>query len=279
MTFELPSWLETGIISLVGDEEEKYSDPPDLTALPLNLEEQTIVKDLLYCLIGAEGTYIRSDSQGNYSAKCIMHDSTMSFVEQILPICDDFYIIRRFAEGHLAFEHGRVIHALCAALRTITSEYQQTIAKFENAKRLTPSLLLGNLQNPAEMLHQLANFINALEGKKGTPILTELHARLSTFRGSPNIRKLFTYLFQSASQPLLDFIQKWIYSGIVDDPFNEFFIEVDETISVEDRGAQYESLFWEHKFKLVNFRIPKFISMSAVNSILSAGKTIAVLTL
>ena len=64
MSFILPDWLEKGTISLIGDEEDNYSDPPDLTALPINLEEQTIVKDLLYCLIGAEGTYIGSNKNG-----------------------------------------------------------------------------------------------------------------------------------------------------------------------------------------------------------------------
>lgn len=277
-TLVLPAWLESGEAVLISQEEDTQNDIPDLMSMPPDVEEQTIVKDLLYCLIGAEGSYIRLGDNQQYEIRCKIHDSVSSFVEKIIPICNDFYIIRKFAEGHFAFNHGRIIHALCAALRTITSEYQQTIAKFENARRLTPSLLLGNLQNPGEMLHALSSLILALKDKRGVPILSEIHARLSSFRGSPKIRKLFTFLFQTSSVPLLDFIQKWIYMGIVDDPFDEFFISENSNITAEVLGSEYESNFWSSKYELYSARLPHFILPAALKSILSAGKCISVLT-
>ncbi|EAY13457.1 Spc97 / Spc98 family protein [Trichomonas vaginalis G3] len=278
-TLELPSWLESGEATLIGQEEEVQNDLPDLTSMPPDIEEQTIVKDLLYCLIGAEGSYIRLVDNQKYEIRCKIHDSISSFVEKIIPICNDFCIIRKYAEGHFAFHHGRIMHALCSALRTVTSEYQQTIAKFENARRLTPSLLLGNLQNPAEMLHALSTLILALTDKRGVPILSEIQKRLASFRGSPKIRQLFTYLFQTASVPLLDFIQKWIYMGIVDDPFDEFFITEDSNITADVLGSEYESNFWSSKYELNTSRLPHFISAAALKSILSAGKCISVLTI
>lgn len=275
---QLPDWLESGTANLIEADIKSYDeDIPDITALPPELEEQAVVKDLLYCLIGAEGTYIKPDKAGVYKIKCIMHESYSSFVEQILPICDNFLIVRQYSEGKLAFEHGRVIHALCAAIRTITSEYIQTIAKLEGARKLTLPLLLTNLQIPSKTLEQLSSLILEIEELRGSPLLSQIDKHMMEFRGSPQSRKLFAYLFDCASVPLLEFIQKWMNDGVVDDPFNEFFIIENQIDNAERLQIQDESFFWSQKFTVNELQKPFFITPSAIESIMLAGKAAAVL--
>lgn len=271
---QLPPWLEKGTAELITQDDPTYEEVQDLTLLPLEIEQQIIAKDMLYCLIGAEGQYIRCvDSK--YVSKCIIRESTTSFVEQLIPTCNNFLIIRNYSEGKFSFEHGRIIHALCAAIRTVSHEFIQTIAKLESSRNLTLALLAANLQIPSQTLHQISSFILEIEGKRGCQLLSELDKHLAEYRGSPQSRKLFTFLFDSSCVPLLDFIQRWMNEGIVDDPFDEFFI-VDRKGN-ENSVIDRDSFFWTKRFEIIDSKKPLFITPSAMNSIYLAGKAAAVI--
>lgn len=277
---EIPEFLDDELAIVIKSEQVQETDS-DLTSLPPEVEEQLIVKDLLYCLVGARGSYIKPDDSGHYQISCKMHGSNKSFLESVLPICDDYSLIRSYSEGHFAFSNGRIIHAFCAALRTVTSEYVQMIAKMESYRRLTLALLVSNLQVPAQLLRVLALLVAEIGSKKGCPALSVIHNYLSDFKGSQQIRKLLLFIFQSSAAPLLSFVEKWIYNGLIDDPFEEFFIQINETISPDSLGAEYEEQFWQRRFEIVKDRLPKgsFISKNAIDKILFAGKSIAVLTI
>lgn len=276
-SISLPSWLDGNEIKIESPEVVGKEDI-DLTSMPTEIEEQIIVKDVLYCLIGAEGNYISSNAKGQYKIRSIVRESITSFVDQILPICNDFRIINQFSQGHFAFEYGRIIHALCAAIKTVTAEYVQLIAKLEAHRRLTLPLLIANLQSPAELIHVMASIIVQIGNKRGCQILSILHSTLSSFRGSRQVRKLLEFLFQQSSFPLISFVEKWIFQGEIDDPFEEFFIRIDETISREKYDRTYENFFWKERYKIVKENLPDFVSPNSVISILSAGKSIAVLS-
>jgi gamma-tubulin complex component 2 len=151
----------------------------------------------------------------------------------------------------------------------------------ESYRRLTLALLASNLQVPAQSLRALALLLNDLDDKRGCPALTEISRYLASFKGSQQIRKLLQFIFQSSAIPLLNFVEKWIYDGVVDDPFDEFFIRINDTISPEVLGPEYEGQFWQRRFEVVEDRVPKgsFLSKSAIEKIAFAGKAIAVLTI
>lgn len=277
----LPEWLEDDSAIIIASQVEAATTDTDLTLLPSEVEEQVIVNDLLFCLVGAVGSYIKPNQSGSYAIACRMHDSISSFVNQVLPVCDDYAIIRKYSEGHFAFVHGRVIHALCAAIRTVSSEYLQLISKLEAHRRLTLPLLIANIQSPGELLRVLSSLIVQINDKRGCQVISVIHTFLSSFRGSQQLRKLLLYLFQAATAPLLAFVERWIYNGVVDDPFEEFFIRVNDTITPELLEGDYEKEFWDHKYELVERRLPRvaFLSKQAIEHILRAGKSIAVLTM
>jgi hypothetical protein len=80
----LPDFLENEWLVVIRPEQEISDLDMDITALPAEVEEQVVVKDLLYCLIGADGSYIRPNKSGNYQVMCKMHGSNLSFVDQVL---------------------------------------------------------------------------------------------------------------------------------------------------------------------------------------------------
>ncbi|KAH0788629.1 gamma-tubulin complex component 2-like isoform X1 [Histomonas meleagridis] len=277
----LPDWLESDASNLISDVYERREQNLDIINVPLEVEEQLLVDDLLYCLIGASGNYIQQNSQGKYSISVQIHNCFRSFVNNILPICENFSIVRKYAEGHYRLEHGSVIHATCTSMRNIITEYYQLITKIQNYRRLTIGLLLSNLQIPAEIFQLLASVVKELESKRGISVLIILHKYYSTFRGSEQIRKMILYLFQSAMKPFIKFIEKWVYEGIIEDPFDEFFIKQNENITPEILGKSYEEEFWLHRYDIKSERLPPstFMSHSVVYKILNSGKYKSILRL
>lgn len=281
MNIQLPEWLENDQILIITSQREDEFKEQQIVSFPPDSEDKTIVKDLLYCLVSGSGRYMKPDKTGKYSICCRMKISNQDSVEQVLRICDDFSLIHHYSEGHFGFENGRITHAICSALRTVTSEYIQMIAKLEAYKGLTLPILASNLEAPGQLLRVLALLISELESTRGSQALSIINTFLSSFRGSQQIRKLLLYIFESAAVPLLSFVEKWIYNGIIDDPFQEFFIEVNDKISPQLCGADYESKFWNYRYRIVPERLPNgvFLSKNAVDKILTAGKSIAVLTI
>lgn len=277
----IPAWLENDQILVVTSEREDEVKETQVVSFPPETEDKMIVKDLLYCLVAGSGRYMKPDKTGKYSICCRMKISNQDSVEQVLRICDDFSLIHHYSEGHFSLENGRIAHAICSALRTVTSEYIQMIAKLEAYKGLTLPILASNLEAPGQLLRVLALLISELESTRGSQALSIIHTFLSSFRGSQQIRKLLLFIFESAAAPLLSFVEKWIYNGIIDDPFHEFFIEVNEEISPKSCGSEYESKFWNNRYKIIQKRLPNgvFLSKNAVDKILTAGKSIAVLTI
>lgn len=267
--------------SIVIRSERLLETDQDLSALESDVEEQLIVQDLLYCLMGANGSYVCPGSSGRYEIMCRMRAASKGFVELVLPICNDVAVVKSFCDARLAFSNGQVIHAMCAAIRTVMAEYIQMVAKMESYRRLTLALLLSNLQMPSQLIRVLALLVTDVGSKKGCPALSVVYTCMSEFKGSVEIRKMLQYVFQTSAAPLLSFVEKWIYNGVIDDPFDEFFIRINEAVSPETLGTDYETQFWDNRFDLVRERLPQssFLPKSAIDKIMFAGKSIAVLTI
>ena len=208
-----------------------------------------------------------------------IHKCFESLINNILPICDNFKTIKNFTDNHYGFEYGSIIHAFCLPIRKIQNEHYQVIAKYENCPNLTIGLLLSNLQIPNEILKLLKNVIDKIGSSRGISVLTTLQKYYSTFRGAEHIRKILLYLFQETMKPFLRFIEKWIYEGIIEDPYDEFFIKLNQTITKDILGDEYEEKYWLYKYELINDRIPpnSFMSYQIIKDILYSGKCKSIL--
>lgn len=250
------------------------SDHADLSELSVSIEEKALSSDLFSCLIGGEGTYIRKGPDGKYIIACICRDSSRSFLDKLLPACDNFVTLRKYAEGHLEFKNGRIIHAFCGALKSFLRDYVQSIADLSATPGLSLAMILLNLQQPIEMLQTAATIVNEAEQLKGTQITSALSSSLSSLRGSQHLRELLTFLFRSSIAPVLSFIERWIFLGEVDDPHNEFFIRKNKKTTRED---MINDNFWDDRFSIIEDFVPKYIPSAVVDRIFSAGKAQSVL--
>jgi len=61
-------------------------------------------------------------------------------------------------------------------------------------------------------------------------------------------------------------IQQWMLQGEINDPYFEFFIETDYSVT-DDR-------LWTHKYKLNYIMIPAFLTNQLAKKILQTGKAV-----
>lgn len=271
----IPEWLEDETILIV-DDQYVSNEEDNLSALSKEYEEQLLVSDIMLCLVGATGVYFKPNKSGKLRLTYNLRNSlNKSFIDLILPLCDDVSIIKTFSEKHFSLENGRVLHALCASLKIILSHYIQLIAKIESYQQLTFPMIASELKQHFETMHTLSELIQKIGFKRGCKVLSIIYSFMQSNNKTESIKKMLFFIFQSSSAPLLAFIEKFIYAGVIDDPFEEFFIKINEV--PEGFEDQYEDRFWQLKFLVSEKQIPIFLQQSAIKKILLSGKSKAVL--
>lgn len=62
-------------------------------------------------------------------------------------------------------------------------------------------------------------------------------------------------------------MEKWLFTGEIEDPFGEFFVTVNPV----------EGNFWSQKYLLVDEKLPGFIPKDLAEMVLLIGKTVSLL--
>ena len=206
---KLPPWL-TERPYLTTDFVLKPQLPPSpapLGSLPLPMQEQAVIEDLLYLMMGVDGRHIRAEplSHGS-STRQFTVDKTLDvslsiLVGRILPICGHYSVVSRFIEEKSKFVHGSVNQALCAAMRGLLKEYLLVVAQLEHQARIG-QLSLQKLwyyvqpcMRTLEILTRLAVSVTR-GGCRGGKTLTNLHALTSSFVGDERAQELCLHITQ-----------------------------------------------------------------------------------
>ncbi|EIN05477.1 hypothetical protein PUNSTDRAFT_115910 [Punctularia strigosozonata HHB-11173 SS5] len=127
-----------------------------LAGLPLEIQEALILEDLLYVLMGIEGTYITlppdysidedDPLQGiHYVVSTTLDPSLRDLVERILPLGTYYTAISSFVEARSHLDHGLVNHALCASIRSMLKDYLTLLTQLEHAFTSSPTFSLQKL--------------------------------------------------------------------------------------------------------------------------------------
>ncbi|CAK5280946.1 unnamed protein product [Mycena citricolor] len=115
-----------------------------LQNVSVDIQEALILEDMLYILMGIEGTYITFHE--DYSAEDddplqgirfvvspSLDTSLRDLVERILPLGTYYTAILAFVEQRSHLDFGLVNHALCAAIRDMLKDYQTLLSQLEHA--------------------------------------------------------------------------------------------------------------------------------------------------
>ncbi|KAA8581260.1 hypothetical protein FQN60_002841 [Etheostoma spectabile] len=236
--------------------------------MPLPAQEQALVEDLLFVLVGVDGRDITAQPVLGRQNRSFIVDSTLDMsikelVNRILPVASYYSTITRFIEEKSSFEYGQVNHALTAAMRTLIKEYLILVTQLEHLQRQ----VMLSLQKLCVVA--CASSVDKGECMGGST-LSLLHDRTFNYTGDSQAQELCLYLTKAASVPYFEFLEKWIYRGIIKDPYSEFMVEEHE-LQKEKIQEDYNDKYWDQRYTIVQHRIPSFLQKMA-DKILSTGK-------
>ncbi|XP_017896863.1 PREDICTED: gamma-tubulin complex component 2 isoform X2 [Capra hircus] len=248
--------------------------------LPLASQEAAVVEDLLYVLVGVDGRYITAQPLTGRQSRTFLVDpnldlSIRELVSRILPVAASYSTVTRFIEEKSSFEYGQVNHALAAAMRTLLKEYLILVTQLEQLQRqglLSLQKLWFYIQPAMRTVDILASLATSVDKGEcvGGATLSLLHDRSFSYTGDSQAQELCLYLTTAASVPYFEILEKWIYRGIIDDPYSEFMVEEHE-LRKEKIQEDYNDKYWEQRYTVVQRHIPSFLQKMA-GKVLSTGK-------
>lgn len=253
-----------------------------LGTLPLGMQEMAIVQDILTLMTGTEGKYTTLDTnperagQRSFVVDQSLDKSLRELANRILPICANYSTIIHFTEDKSSFEYGMVNHALCGAMRTLLKEYNVLIAQLEHQfkKGNLPLQKLWFYVQPCMQTMEILAVIGSGIDKgacTGGAVLSLLHEKTLSMIGDARAQELCLFLTQSACAPYFELLEKWIFKGVINDPYCEFMIEEHESMLKEKIQQDYNDAYWEQRYTICRDRIPIFLELLA-DKILRTGK-------
>ncbi|ELW67307.1 Gamma-tubulin complex component 2 [Tupaia chinensis] len=243
-------------------------------------QETAVVEDLLYVLVGVDGRYITAQPLAGRHSRTFLVDpnldlSIRELVNRILPVAASYSTVTRFIEEKSSFEYGQVNHALAAAMRTLVKEHLLLVTQLEQLHRqglLSLQKLWFYIQPAMRTLDILASLATSVDKGEclGGSTLSLLHDRSFNYTGDSQAQELCLYLTKAASAPYFEVLEKWIYRGIIHDPYSEFMVEEHE-LRKEKIQEDYNDKYWDQRYTIVQQQIPSFLQKMA-DKILSTGK-------
>ncbi|CAH1403586.1 unnamed protein product [Nezara viridula] len=226
-------------------------------------QEMILIDDLLNILVGYDGKYIKANMVKDMKQKRTFRISShiipsfRGLVEKILPVASAYSILVRFINENTSFPAGKVNQALAASLSDELLEYMNNVLNLEFMKESQGLNLhvawcaLQEITKKMRIMAKIVDYINK-ENAKGAASLNILHRCTSNALADPEAEKICLKLTKAACVPYFETIEKWIYKGQINDPFDEFMV-----LKRAEKGKV--NLNWENKFELRPKCVPSFL--------------------
>jgi len=263
----------------------------NLGNLPLAMQEQCLLEDLLYCMCSIEGTYVRRKQEqvlGSvkrftyavepYYESPTADNSLLSLAEKMVPLCNFHDRVSIFMSVHSHFDFGMVSHALCEGISALLKEYRVRLTQLDaefTQGALTLHKLWYYIQPSLRTMESLHKLASEAEGLKGGALLNAVYTCMVGISDQKQ-KELFAYLLEKASLPYIDMLTKWIYYGIIEDPYEEFLIRERKDVLKEKINREYNDSYWEQRFVFREAQIPIFLQKLTVK-VLYTGKYLNVI--
>ncbi|KAI4305390.1 hypothetical protein L6164_028760 [Bauhinia variegata] len=250
------------------------------------VQELIVIDDILSALVGIEGRYIIiKTTRGKQDDISFQVDPSMDLALQelakrIFPLCKSFLLINQFVESRSQFKNGLVNHAFSAALRAFLLDYQAMVAQLEHQFRLGRLSLQGlwfYCQPMMASMQALSSVTQkaSINNFSGSAVLNLLQSQAKALAGDYAVRLLLEKMTQCASNAYLSILERWVYEGVIDDPYGEFFIAENKSLQKESLTQDKEAKYWRERYRLKD-GIPSFLANIA-GTILTTGKYLNVM--
>ena len=171
--------------------------------------------------------------------------SLLAQTQQVLPLAGHGACVREFVRLQSRQACGLVSHALAAAVRGLLREFDVLVAQLETEFKggsLSLQRLAFLIQPSAKVLKLLALVAHRLWDKTGGALLDALHL-LQMEQGDVKARQLVLHLFKTAAKPFLHAVSRWIFRGELNDPYKEFMVQEDQSVSKQALSDDFNSSY------------------------------------
>ena len=263
----------------------------DINKSQLNITEKDIVTDLLYVLVGIDGKYIKyNENKDSYILLegIPWEENLYDVVYSISEVGWLYYKINKYITNYKESNiKSSYIQSLLFAIQKEIDEYYKLISLF---KKINNNDLSGNinhlpLNNSLEEIKKYQKQLNlknlfmgiitykeklkwiltcceAVYSLKGSSVLSQIYSYVN-YLGN---KKELNNILNEVVKPFICFILNWIKYGEIQDPYNEFFVNIVEDIK--------DDQIWKEKYKLIWNRIPNFMKREPILKIFEVGKCI-----
>ncbi|KAM5561962.1 gamma-tubulin complex component 2 [Rosa sericea] len=250
------------------------------------VQELVVIDDLLSALVGIQGRYISikrvraREDDFTFQVDASMDLALQELAKRVFPLCESFILINQFVESRSQFKNGLVNHAFAAALRALLLDYQAMVAQLEHQFRLGRLSLqglwyycqpmMGSMQALSTVIQKASanNFV-------GSAVLNLVQSQAKAMAGDTAVRSLLEKMAECASNAYLGILERWVYEGVIDDPYGEFFIAENKSLQKESLTQDYDAKYWRQRYSLKD-GIPSFLANIA-GTILITGKYLNVM--
>ncbi|KAL9962926.1 hypothetical protein ACROYT_G032081 [Oculina patagonica] len=264
------------------------------------LTETQIVRETLWMLSGAQDTFVYRhehkngtlDVRDNIQVLHLTPECLSSLLSTFAVAGQQSFSLQKFVSSVLDPDNKstQTLQAFANALSCYFKEYKALLSSIEKdivKQEASVSLLLlhDKLRTTLAEISSLYSIYQAAvletEGlntaQQTCRILTTLHRNIIQTDGLGSAAKwkvcLLLKVFLQIVEPCLRFIDKWVTSGHVCDPHNEFFIERIQAISVDSSSFWSDGVILRCADQPLKSVVPCFLQ-DFVNQIFRAGKSV-----
>jgi gamma-tubulin complex component 2 len=191
-------------------------------------------------------------------------------------MCEQVIKIRHFVKQQSRYEYGYISHAFCSAIKDILRDFDLLCCQLEfllNTRHLSLQKLIFLLQPSKLTIYLLDKVIAHIKELHGGALLNQLYLFYLENTGDSKAKDLLKSLLINSFNPFLRILSKWIYRGILDDPYHEFMIKEDITLTKETLEEDFNAQYWDLRYTLDQQHIPQHIfSTEYTVKILNTGK-------
>lgn len=260
-----------------------------LSTFPSSSQQVLAVEDALHALLGMRTSYTTFDSSkqdfstdGN--ALRHSHPEIAPLLARVLPLASHHAVVSRFVEESQIPRTGSgyVLQAIGVALAELLNEYRALVLQLETALRkgeLPLQKLLYYVQPSVRSMALLRSVVEACKNKNGGAALDAVYKLAVAHVGADDLRDVLSFVVGKAAAPIFSIMDGWIRTGVVDDPFEEFFVQEDERYAPSgDKSGTIiiSGSAWELRYTVNRENLPDFLA-PFVQSILRSGKYLNVL--
>ncbi|CDW57181.1 Spc97 Spc98 domain containing protein [Trichuris trichiura] len=218
----------------------------------MNPEKQRqIISDLLYCLQGATGESLlfKFSEELDSKEKFIIHSSCdaglRNFIEPFFPVCMD---VRRLSDFVERQRTAGIVHSeISMAFRKFLREHLVHGVEWRRllaSDQLTYQSLWLYLQSTRKVFRCLARLCESIDKQqtRGGATLELIEKFANAYVGDAIVMPIITHVQLMAGSAYFEFLNDWLRTGHLDDPYGEFMINLGEAASVALRTGSMEEV-------------------------------------